>query len=80
MKFKKNDIRYNNCTLLLAGDFNARAGASVNYVLDDSDKCIPVLKYCEVEFFMSDKLCKKRTNEDKKVNSSGKQLLDLCAV
>lgn len=32
----KNNPRYNNFRLLLAGDFNARTGASVDYMLDDS--------------------------------------------
>lgn len=76
----KNDPRYNNCRLLLAGDFNARTGASVDYMLDDSIKYIPVLEDCEDELYMSDKFCKKRKNQDKETNHFGKQLLDLCAV
>ncbi|XP_062595378.1 uncharacterized protein LOC134256716 [Saccostrea cucullata] len=76
----KNDTRYSNCRLLLAGDFNARTGVSVDYVIDDSVKYIPVLEDCEDELYNSDKFSKKRKNQDKEVNHFGKQLLELCAV
>jgi hypothetical protein len=59
--------------VLLCGDFNARVGSENDFIYQDSNNFLPLFKS-----YNFDKQILKRYNKDKKLDSRGKDLIDLC--
>ena len=59
--------------IIIAGDLNARVAEEQDYIIDDSDKHLPLYISYKYDLELLDK-----KNHDKIVNSRGRQLLSLC--
>lgn len=59
--------------VFLCGDLNARVGAECDYIINDDSKYVPIFDTYQV-----DKQILLRQSRDTKVDSRGKNLLDMC--
>ena len=59
--------------VLLCSDFNTRVGSENDFIYQDSNNFLPLFKS-----YNFDKQILKRYNKDKKLDSRGKDLIDLC--
>ncbi|CAG2210987.1 unnamed protein product [Mytilus edulis] len=59
--------------ILLCGDFNARVASDTDFIIDDSNNLSPLY-----QSYFSDKQILERRSKDDKLDSRGRDLLDLC--
>ncbi|CAG2192164.1 unnamed protein product [Mytilus edulis] len=63
----------NNWNILLCGDFNARVGSKCDFIVDDDNNYVPIF-----DTYQSDRQNLLRNSYDTKINTRGKDLIDLC--
>ena len=65
-----------DCDFLICGDLNCRVGTAADFIENDYDRYVPLPDDYEI-----DEGCQNtRSNQDKTINTNGRQLLDVCKM
>ena len=71
--FRDMNLFNNTGQVLMCGDLNARTGSEIDFIIDDTDKHIPIDPQHVI-----DQNIQQRKSQDTKLDDRGKQILDMC--
>ena len=71
--FRDINLFKNIGNVILCGDLNARTGSELDFIIDDTDKHIPLDPQ-----YIIDQDIQPRKSQDTKVDDRGKQIIDMC--